>query len=109
MQLRNVLDAVPDLRIVWVMAANQINERSRCLIDEAGLRERIIFASDPESRLIKKLGILKKDPEPIERGVPYPATYILDREGVIRFVDIRTDFHIWIEPSVLAEQIARIP
>ena len=109
MQLRSVLDAVPDLRIVWVMAANQINERSRCLIDEAGLHERILFASDPESQLIQKLGILKKDPEPIEKGVPYPATYILDREGVIRFVDIRTDYQIWIDPGVLAEQLAGIP
>jgi peroxiredoxin len=108
-QLRDVLEPVPDLRIVWVMAGNQINERSRCLIDEAGLQKRIIFASDPESRLIQKLGILKPDPEPMEAGVPHPATYILDRKGVIRFIDIRTDFQIWIEPGVLAEKIASLP
>jgi len=48
------------------------------------------------------------DPEPLEVGVPHPATYLLDRNGVVRLVDVRTDFHIWLDPGVVAEALARI-
>ena len=64
---------------------------------------------EPEEAAIERLGILKADPEPLEEGVPHPATYVLDREGRIRFVDVREDFHIWIDSEVLVEALAEIP
>jgi hypothetical protein len=78
-------------------------------IDELGLRQRIRFAVDPNSAAIDALGLRKQDPEPIEAGVPHPTTYLLDREGVIRFVDVRRDFHIWLDPQLVAETLARVP
>ena len=105
MQLREAFEKVPDLTIVWVMSDAQINERTRIFIDELGLADRILFLSDPKSRLIRDLGILKEDPEPIEKGVPHPTTLLIDRKGRIRFVDVRTDFHIWLDPEVLLERV----
>ena len=35
----------------------------------------------------------------MEEGVPHPATYVIDRLGIVRFVDIREDYHIWIDPE----------
>ncbi len=109
MELRNELEAVPDLQIVWVMAKRQINERSLRFVDGYGLRERIHFWVDPGSRRIDQLGIRRPDPEPIEEGVPHPTTLLLDADGVVRFVDVREDFHIWLDPSVLREALAQLP
>jgi peroxiredoxin len=105
-ELREAFEAMPDLRIVWVMSDIQINARTRNFVDELGLTERILFLADPKSELIRALGILKADPGPIEKGVPHPTTLVLDRSGRIRFVDVREDFHVWIDPSVLLEAVA---
>ena len=108
MELREAFEAVPDLQIVWVMSKAQINERTRVFIDELGLAERVLFLSDPKSKLIRDLGVLKEDPEPVEKGVPHPTTLLLDRGGRIRFVDIRTDYHIWLDPSVVTDALAKL-
>ena len=83
------------------MSDAQVNERTRAFIRELGLADRILFLSDPRSRLIRSLGLLKADPEPIEKGVPHPTTLVLDAEGRIRFVDVRQDFHFWLGPDAI--------
>lgn len=108
MELREAFEAVPDLRIVWVMSDIQVNERTRIFINELGLSNRVLFLADPKSQLIRDLGILKANPEPIEKGVPHPTTILLDRGGKIRFVDVREDFHIWLDPSVLLDVVAEL-
>jgi len=94
--------------IVWVMSEAQINERSRVFIDELGLAERILFLSDPKSQLIRDLGILKENPEAIEKGVPHPTTLLLDRSGIVQFVDVRENFHFWLDPAALSDVLARL-
>jgi len=103
-----VLAEVPDLEIVWVSSSHQVSPRGLRFIDEYGLRERIHFLVDEDSRAIRRLGVLKQDPEPIETGVPHPTTYLIDRAGVIRFVDVRKDFHFWLDPKRLAAELAHI-
>ncbi len=103
------LQEADDLVILWVMASNQINDRTRAFIDEYGLRDNVRFLSDPDSTLIRRLGLLRENAEPIETGVPHPTTYLLDRSGVVRFADARKDFHIWLDPGVLVDALAKIP
>jgi peroxiredoxin len=107
-ELREALARIPDLRIVWVMSDVQINDRTRAFIDELGLADRILFLADPKSRLIRELGILKQDPEPIEKGVPHPTTLLLDRKGRIRFLDVRKDYHIWLDPKAIDQALAQL-
>jgi peroxiredoxin len=94
--------------IVWVMSEAQINDRSRVFIDELGLAERILFLSDPKSQLIRDLGILKENPEAIEKGVPHPTTLLLDRSGIVQFVDVRENYHFWLDPAALSDVLARL-
>ena len=108
MELREAFAGTEDLLIVWVMAEAQVNKRTRIFVDELGLSERVLFLSDPKSRLIRTLGLLKEDPEPIEQGVPHPTTLLLDRSGTIRFVDVRRDFHFWLDPAATLEQLASL-
>jgi peroxiredoxin len=108
-ELRNALAEAPDLQIVWVMAERQWNPRSLRFIDDYGLRSRIHFWADPESRAIDALGLRRPNPEPIEQGVPHPTTLLLDRDGIVRFVDVREDFRLWLDPAVLRESLAELP
>ena len=108
MELREAFDETPDLKIVWVMSEAQINERTRVFIDELGLASRVLFLADPKSRLIQELGILKENPENIEIGVPHPTTLVLDRTGTIQFVDVRENYHLWLDPKAMNDVLARL-
>lgn len=110
MQLRQALDAMPDVRILYVMASRQVDRKARSFIDGNHLRDRVTFLLDPESVTIDQLGLRKSDPDELERGVPHPTTYVLDPDGIVRLVDVREDYHIWLDPApVIAtlEQIGR--
>ncbi len=108
MELRQAFEGVDDLVILYVLAENQINAKTRRFIDEGRLRERVRFLADRESRLIEALGLRKENPEPIEEGVAHPATYLLDRQGRVRFADVREDYHIWLDPKAVHEDLAQI-
>ena len=97
------------MQIVWVMADNQVTPKALAYIDGMGLRQRVHFVKDLESRAIDALGLRRPNPEPIEEGVPHPTTYVVDRDGTVRFVDIREDFHLWLDPSVALEVLAALP
>jgi peroxiredoxin len=108
-ELRQALAEQADLVVLYVMASNQVNPKTLRFLDELGLRNRIRFARDEGSAAIDALGLRKQDAEPIEAGVPHPATYVLDRDGVVRFVDVREDFHIWVDPAEVLAALARVP
>jgi len=107
-ELRNALAEEPELQIAWVMAKRQWNPRALRFVDDYGLRGRIHFWADPESRAIDVLGLRRPQPEPIEEGVPHPTTLLLDRDGSVRFADVREDYHLWLDPAVIREALAQL-
>ena len=109
MELRQALEDAPELQILWVMASNQINPRTRLFIDENGLRDRVRFLSDEDSAVIDQWGLRRPNAEAVEDGVPHPTTYLLDRDGIVRFVDVREDFHFWLDPLLPLRALAEIP
>ena len=44
----------------------------------------------------------------MEQGVPHPATYLLVQNGVIRFIDVREDYHLWLDPEVLVRELQKM-
>ena len=109
MELRQALADEDDLVVVYVMASNQVNSKTLRFLDELGLRDRIRFARDENSAVIDGLGLRKRNAEAIEVGVPHPATYVLDRDGVVRFVDVREDFQVWLAPAEVLAALAAVP
>jgi peroxiredoxin len=103
------LRAMDDVRIVYVMPDNQMTPKTRQFIRAHALDERVIFALDPGSRAIDRLGLRRPDPDAMEAGVPHPATYVLDRDGVVRFADVRENFHFWLAPELPLQALAGIP
>jgi peroxiredoxin len=107
-ELRQTFDSIDDVEIVYVLADNQVNEKTRRFIDENGLRDRVRFVVDPRSAAIDSLALRLMGGESMEEGVPHPATYVLDRDGVVRFVDVREDYHFWLDPQLVIDALAPI-
>jgi peroxiredoxin len=105
-ELRHELADAEDLVILYVLAEGQVNAKTRRFIAENRLGRDVRFLTDPDSRLIGSLGLAKPDPEPIEAGVPHPATYLVDRNGRIRMADVREDFQIWLAPETIRQSLA---
>ena len=95
--------------VLYVMAASQVNPKTHWFIDGNGLRQQVHFLQDPHSRVIDQLGLRRPDPEPMEAGVPHPTTYLLDRDGIVRLVDVREDYHLWLDPAPLLDALAALP
>ena len=108
MELRQRFEGVDDLAVLWVMADNQINAKTLRFIDSLGLRERVHFGVDPSSASIERLGVRLENPLPIEAGVPNPTTFLVDADGVVRFLDVRRDYRAWLDPELIAEALASL-
>ncbi len=109
MELRQALEGVDDLIVLYVMADSQVNQKTRFFIDDLGFRDRVRFLVDADSRVIRSFGLLLEPFEVIEKGVPHPASYLLDRSGVIRLMDVRRDFHLWLDSEFVMAVLAEYP
>ena len=97
-----------DLRILWVMADNQVNDKTLRCIDGLGLREHIQFAIDPQSRAIDALASGSRIRWRSRRACRIrPATCSIATR--VRFVDVRRDYHMWLDPSLMREALAEVP
>lgn len=57
-----------------------------------GMKPDFAFLSDPEHTVIARYGIL--NPAGTRRGIPHPATYVIDKKGMVQWKDIQTDYKI---------------
>jgi len=58
--------------------------------------------SDPEHAVIGRYGLLNQQ-DPRDRPIPHPTTFVIDREGVVRWKSIEINYKI--RPT--NEQVAR--
>ncbi len=65
------------------------------------------FLSDPDHAVIARYGIL--NPNGGSRGIPHPATYVIDREGVVRWRDIETDYKIRPANEAVVTAVRALP
>jgi peroxiredoxin len=49
---------------------------------------KIILLSDPGHKIIDQYGLLN----PKSPGLPHPATYVIDKKGVVRWKFVETDY-----------------
>jgi peroxiredoxin len=50
----------------------------------------IVFLSDPGHRVIDRYGLWN----PAGRGWPHPATFVIDRSGIVRWKFVEVDYKI---------------
>ncbi len=60
--------------------------------------------------MIDQFGIFNDHPDnAIEKGVPHPTAYLLDRTDVIRLKDSRKHFRTWLKSSMISDMLAQSP
>ncbi|AMW06266.1 peroxiredoxin family protein [Gemmatimonas phototrophica] len=99
---------VAQLKEMRTLLTNELKKDTELLVvsvdDDAGTQKAIdriaadgtkpdfTFLSDPDHTVIARYGIL--NPAGTRRGIPHPATYVIDKKGVVRWRDLQTDYKI---------------
>ncbi len=63
-----------------------------------------LFLSDPGHRVIDRYGLLN----PEGRGWPHPATFVIDRRGIVRWRFVETDYKVRASNEEILAALARI-
>jgi peroxiredoxin len=50
----------------------------------------LLFLSDTEHKVINRYGILN----PSSNGLPHPATYVIDKKGIVQWKFVEVDYRI---------------
>ncbi len=58
-----------------------------------GMEPDFIMLSDPDHRVINRYGLFNPDAPP-NRPLPHPATYVIDKEGVVRYRFVEVDYRV---------------
>ena len=94
-ELRQLLDAElkknTELLVVSIDGDNE-TKQTIARVGKDGLAPDFTFLSDADHAVIARYGIL--NPSGTRRGIPHPATFVLDRQGVVRWRDVQTDYKI---------------
>ncbi len=72
------------------------NTQSQRLAD--GLRLAYRFVGDPDLTVTRRYGLIHRRGGPGGRDVPRPATVILDRDGIVRWVSLSDNFQVRPDP-----------
>ena len=72
-------------------------EEQRMMIErvaaEDGREIEYTLLSDPDHRVIDRYGLLNEGALP-DRTIPHPTTYVIDRDGVVRWKMTETDYRV---------------
>lgn len=97
MELRALLpdDLEDETEIVTVSVDDQ--EGMQLMIDrvaaEDGMAPDFIMLSDPDHAVIDRYGLFNENAPP-NRPLPHPATYVIDKEGVVRYRFVEVDYRV---------------
>ncbi len=72
-------------------------EKQQLMIDrvaaEDGRSIEFSLLSDPDHRVINRYGLFNHD-DPRGREIAHPATYVIDREGIVRYAFVEVDYRV---------------
>jgi len=72
-----------------------------------GMKPDFTFLSDPEHGVIARYGVL--NPAGTRRGIPHPATFVIDKKGVVQWRDIQTDYKIRPTNAAVLAAVKALP
>ena len=75
--------------------------------EEDGMAIDYLMLTDTDHRVIDRYGLFNSD-EPKQRPVPHPATYVIDRAGIVRFAFVETNYKVRAENSAILEALAEL-
>lgn len=72
-----------------------------------GMKADFTFLSDPDHAVIARYGVL--NPAGSRRGIPHPATYVIDKKGMVRWRDIQTDYKVRPTNAAVLAAVKSLP
>lgn len=69
---------------------------------EQGSKPDYLFLSDPGHRVIDRYGLRNEDDS---RGIPHPAVFVVDRDGVVRWKFIEKNFRVRATNEMILEAL----
>ena len=88
-------DLEDETEIVTVSVDDQ--EGMQLMIDrvaaEDGMAPDFIMLSDPDHAVIDRYGLFNENAPP-NRPLPHPATYVIDKDGVVRYRFVEVDYRV---------------
>lgn len=94
-ELRTLLDAPLKQNTELVVVSIDGDKETKMAIARIGADGTLpdfTFLSDPDHEVIARYGVL--NPSGSRRGIPHPATFVIDQKGVVRWRDVQTDYKI---------------
>lgn len=81
-----------DTRILAVSVdpKSDLQKLANLLAKEDGVQPDFQFLSDPGHKVIDHYGLLNPD----SKGLPYPATFVIDKKGIVRWRFVEVDYRI---------------
>lgn len=72
-----------------------------------GMKADFAFLSDPDHAVISRYGVM--NPAGSRRGIPHPATYVIDKKGMVRWRDIQTDYKVRPTNAAVLTAVQALP
>jgi peroxiredoxin len=69
---------------------------------------RTLFLSDPELAVIKRYGLFNETSAGSKRPVPHPTTYVIDREGVVRWKFTEVNYRVRPTNEMVIEALRQV-
>jgi len=77
-------------------------------IAQDGVKADFTFLSDPGHRVIDRYGLLNPDAGAHE-GIPHPTTYVIDRQGVVRWKFTEVNYKVRPTNQMILDALDRLP
>lgn len=86
-------------------------EKQQLMIDrvasEDGIEIEFPLLSDPDHAVIDRYGLFNVD-DPRGREIAHPATYVIDKEGVVRYAFVEVDYRQRPENDVILAEVTKL-
>lgn len=80
-------------------------ESNRLLGELSGDPSDLVLLADPDHAVIDRYGLRNMESS---RGIPHPTTFVIDREGVVQWRFVETDYKVRASNEDILEALARL-
>ena len=112
MKLHQVMDQQRRERTVVLAVApdslTDLKKMSDKVSAKTGLPFGFVLLGDADHRVIDQYGLLNEAAAARGRFLPHPTTYVIDRQGVVRWKFTETDYKIRPSNEQIIEQLVKL-
>lgn len=83
------------------------NEQSQTLAERLGLGYR--FVADPDLAVTRRWGLVHAGGGPYGQDVPRPATVVVDRDGIVRWLSVTRNYQVRPDPGEVLRAVRALP